>query len=81
MSPNLYSPEGGGASGAWGRHQRGEMLWDSCVQPYIVSAEEWTNLTAEAPVPTEDRAVDHPWPRVAPEVVPQGDGGRFVEFV
>ena len=59
----------------------GRMLWDSCVQPYIVSAEEWTNLTAEAPVPTEDRAVDHPWPRVAPEVVPQGDGGRFVECV
>ena len=77
MSPDLYPPEGGGAPGARGRHHRGEDVWDSCVQPYIVSAEEWTNLTAEAPVPTVDREVDHPWPRVAPVVVPQGDGGRF----
>ena len=78
--PILIMPAGEEAPESGIVMNAGRMLWDNCVSPYIVSAEEWTNLTAESPVPTENREVDHPWPRVAPVVVPPGEGGRLFLF-
>ena len=58
----------------------GRMLWSNSMQPYLVGAEEWTNLTAGPPVATEDREVEHPWPRIAPVVVEPVDGGGEFSF-
>ena len=60
----------------------GRKLWSNAVQPYLVEAEEWTNLTAGTPVATEDREVEFPWPRIAPVVVePVDGGGEFVTVI
>ena len=43
------------------------LLWENAVQPNLVLAQEWLDITGQTPVNIEDRDVEFPWPRLIPE--------------
>ena len=71
LQPEAQEPDSGVVINA------GRRLWSNSVQPYLVEAEEWTNLTAGTPVATEEREVEFPWPRIVPVDFEPDDTGEF----